>query len=47
LGSWARAPLVLSVIEIGYAKRANFREEVKTLGALQQSGGIPLSKTAK
>jgi len=41
LGSWARAPLVLSVIEIGYAKRANFSDEVKALGALQQSGQYP------
>lgn len=47
LGSWARAPLVLSVIEIGYAKRANFLEEVKALGALQQSGAYPFVEDGK
>lgn len=47
LGSWARAPLVLSVIEIGYAKRANFGEEVKALGALQQSGAYPFVEDGK
>lgn len=47
LGSWARAPLVLSVIEIGYAKRANFAEEVKALGSLQQSGAYPFVEDGK
>lgn len=47
LGSWARAPLALSVIEIGYAKRANFREEVQALGALQQSGEYPFVEDGK
>lgn len=41
LGSWPRAPLVLSVIEIGYAKRAKFSEEAAALGDLQTRGLYP------
>lgn len=47
LGSWARAPLVLSVIELGYARRANFGEEKKALGALQQTGAYPFVEDGK
>lgn len=42
LGSWAQAPLALTVAEVAFEKRGDFAEAIRVLADLQRSGEYPI-----
>lgn len=47
LGSWAQAPLALTVAEVTFEKRGDFAEAIQALAELQRSGEYPLHQAGE